>query len=190
MLNLGKTKRAVAMAAAGLALAGGLTVTAAGSASATIGCTGGDGCNHQTTIYMNGSTYAASKEFWGPFTVLKMQTDGNLVLYCQSNGNLGSAIWASGTDLNNSSPYVEFEGGSGGGSMVIYQNVLHTSPAGGSWISTDAVWSSLTKPPTHSTRGTEAIVQADDNFVIYDAYGNALWSSGTYHDCGNDGYWG
>lgn len=71
-------------------------------------------------INMDGSTYGSSKEFWGPFTVLKMQIDGNLVLYCQSNGNLGSAIWATATDLNNSSLYV----------------LSRQGPAAAAWLST------------------------------------------------------
>lgn len=168
----------------GLALIGALAVSVAMVATATpagaaIGCSGGDGCSHQTTIYMDGGNYTPFHEWWGPFTVLKMQGDGNLVLYCTGNGQ---AVWDTGT-VNSYTTWVNFEGGSGGGSMVIWTN---QGPAGNV-----ALWSSLTKPPTHSTRGTEAIVQADGNFVIYDGSGNALWASNTYHACpGTGGYWG
>ncbi|MEU2718089.1 hypothetical protein [Streptomyces sp. NPDC007205] len=189
MHKLNKARRAIAMTAATLTVAVGATITDAGSAGATIGCSGGDGCSHQTTIYMDGRSYSPTHEWWGPFTVLKMQSDGNLVLYCQGQGS-SQAKWATGTAYNRAFPYVLFEGGSGGGSMVVYDSVLINTP-NGSYFQNQAEWSSLTKPPTHSTSGTEAIVQADGNFVIYDAYGNALWSSNTYHACpGTGGYWG
>lgn len=189
MFKVNKTIRAIVTAAATLAVA---AITTAGSASATaaaIGCTGGDGCSHQTTIHMDGTSYSPVHEWWGPFTVVKMQSDGNLELYCQGQGS-SNAVWSTGTGYHRAYPYVLFEGGAGGGSMVVYDSVLINTP-NGSYFQNQAEWSSLTKPPTHSTRGAEAIVQADGNFVIYDGSGNALWSSNTYHACpGTAGYWG
>ncbi|WP_042433448.1 hypothetical protein [Streptacidiphilus anmyonensis] len=178
MLNLGKTKRAIAMTAATLAVAAGATVAAAGSASATIGCTGGDGCSHQTTIMFDNGSYYGTSEWWGPNTVLKMQTDGNFVLYCTANGK---PIWATGTNFVSDgfiTRYLQFQYN---GNMTIWNDdslsYPHVTP----------VWNTNT-PTAH-----EAIVQADGNFVIYDSSGNALWSSNTYHpnNCSATwGYWG
>ncbi len=176
MLKLGKTKRSIALAAATLSIAAGATIVGAGSASATIGCTGGDGCSHQTTIYFNNASYYPTTEWWGPFTELKMQSDGNFVLYCASNGQ---PIWASGTstwwpyDHN----YLQFQNN---GNMTIWQSDANS---GGVY----PVWNTNT-PTAH-----EAIVQADGNFVIYDSSGNPVWNSGTYHpsNCpATWGYWG
>jgi hypothetical protein len=186
MLNFDKTRRTIAMTAAALALAGGATITAAGSASAAIGCTGGDGCSHQTSIFFQNQDFASAfgnVNWWGPNTVLRLQPDGNLVLYCQQGGNIGAAKWATNT-LNGWADTP--------GAHLIFQSTgnmsLWHSYVGGS---EHAVWSSQTSPPTINDRGYEAIVQADGNFVIYDASGNALWSSGTFHKCdGTGGYWG
>jgi hypothetical protein len=177
MLKLGKTKRAITMTAATLALAGGATLMGAGSANAAIGCTGGDGCSHQTTIYFNNASYRGTTEWWGPNTVLKMQTDGNFVLYCSANGD---PIWATNTDVSSwpyDHNYLQFQNN---GNMTIWQT---DSLSGGTY----PVWNTNT-PTAH-----EAIVQADGNFVIYDSSGNALWSSNTYHpsNCsGTSAYWG
>ncbi|WP_052443371.1 hypothetical protein [Streptacidiphilus neutrinimicus] len=176
MLKLGKTKRALAMAAAAVALAGGATLAGAGSANASFGCTGGDGCNHQTAIRFDNSSYYGNHEWWGPFTELKMQTDGNFVLYCNANGN---PIWASNTDVSYS-PYHNYLQFQNNGNMTIWQ---YSSLGGGTY----PVWN------TNTPNAYEAIVQADGNFVIYNSSGTALWSSNTYHpsNCpATAGYWG
>ncbi|WP_042366431.1 hypothetical protein [Streptacidiphilus neutrinimicus] len=181
MLKL-RTRRAAAMAAATLTLAGGAMFAAAGTASATIGCTGGSGCNNQTTIYFNDTFYPNSNtpstmEWHSPTITLKMQTDGNLVLYCVADG---SAVWATGTNLSwsqQSSNYrkVQFQRN---GNMTIWNFNESTGSQTPAWN-------------TNTPNAYEAIVQVDGNFVIYDGSGNALWSSGTYHRCGGTaGYWG
>ena len=71
-----------------------------------------------------------------------------------------------------------------GGNMAVYHYYSGSADP-------TAVWASLTAPPTINDRGNQAIVQADGNFVIYDAAGNALWASNTYHACpGTLQYWG
>ena len=73
--------------------------------------------------------------------------------------------------------------------MVIYQGSWVTGTDGNAFLEYNPAWTSLTKPPTHATRGVEAVVQADGNFVIYDSNNTPLWSSNTYHVCpGTAGY--
>jgi hypothetical protein len=189
MLKLGKTQRAIALAAATLALVGSATITTASAAYAS-GCTGGSGCSHQTTIYFTDFAgmpgYEGTTEWWGPATVLKMQSDGNLVLYCQGYGS-SSAKWATGTVIPWNSPadngMVDFQNS---GNMSVWWEYPNFGPP-----SYSAKWVSKTEPPTINDRGAYAVVQADGNFVIYDSAGVALWATNTYHACpGTLGYWG
>jgi hypothetical protein len=168
-----------------LAVAAGAVVATVTPANATIGCTGGTGCSHQTTLYFNGTTVinfvGETKEWWGPFTVLKLQDDGNLVLYCQGQGS-NAAVWASNTahprpswddGFDGSELHLEYNG-----NLSVWWDYVNDNPV--------EKWSSGTGP-----KGWEAIVQADGNFVIYDEYGAPLWTSGTYRKCpGTGGYWG
>ncbi|WP_160311535.1 hypothetical protein [Streptacidiphilus melanogenes] len=155
-----------------------------GTASANWSCSGGDGCNHQTGIFFNDTFYpnartATTPEWWSPTVVLKMQTDGNFVLYCVSGGK---AVWATGTNLSLSqqtSNYrqVQFQKN---GNMTIWNFNESSNPP-----SQTPAWN------TNTPGAYEAIVQVDGNFVIYNASGTALWSSGTYHACpGTQGYTG
>lgn len=189
MFKLNKTRRTIAKIAATLAVVVGATVMTTGSASASIGCTGGDGCNHQTSIAFDNSywevgAYDSAYQFWSPYTVLRIEGNGDLALYCYYNGQRGAQIWHTNTVDNSwrySSNLVHFESG---GNMAVYHYYSGSADP-------TAVWASLTAPPTINDRGSQAIVQADGNFVIYDAAGNALWSSNTYHACpGTLQYWG
>jgi hypothetical protein len=175
MLKLGKMKRTIALAAATLSIAAGATIVGTGSASAAIGCAGGDGCNHQTVIMFDGASYSSTQEWWGPYTVLKLQSDGNLVLYCQSNGNLGKPVWATNTSV--------WWPTNGQADFASDGNLNVWDIAGTERIK--VAWSSNTPG------GYEAIVQADGNFVIYNSSGTALGGSYTYHQCpGTEAYWG
>jgi hypothetical protein len=166
-----------------------LGVGAAPAHASTLVCYGGDGCNHQTAItfddHSSESTWNTTIEWWGPFTVLKLQTDGNFVLYCQGHGS-NQAVWATGT------PNRDPDWGWGAkviwqssGNMSLWQFRLQDPNSG--W---QPKWVSLTEPPTINDRGHLAVVQADGNFVIWSASGRALWASNTYHACpGTENYW-
>jgi len=189
MDKLNMTRRAIVNLAAALAVAIGATVTAAGSASATIGCTGGDGCSHQTTIAFNNQgwevgEYSDAYQLWGPYTVLRIEGNGDLALYCYYNGQRGARIWHTDT-VDDSWRYQDnFVYAQSTGNLSVWHYYAGSGDP-------TAVWASLTSPPTIQDRGAEAIVQADGNFVIYDSAGNALWSSNTYHACpGTLQYWG
>lgn len=85
--------------------------------------------------------------------VLRMQTDGNLVLYAPGN----NAMWDSGTDTPGSVVVMQ-----GDGNLVVY------APGN------RAVWSS-------KSSGSQCvlILQDDGNLVIYAAGNRAVWSTGT-----------
>lgn len=93
---------------------------------------------------------------------LDAQSDGNLVLYRQSNGQ---ALWATGTDRRNVKQTI-FQND---GNLVIYNT------------SNQAVWASN----TDRRGGTKLIVQDDGNFVMYNAQNQALWASNTVASCTN-----
>ncbi|WP_202904875.1 lectin-like protein [Marinomonas sp. S3726] len=90
--------------------------------------------------------------------LLSMQGDGNLVLYKYGNGQIGNALWSSGTNWG-SDYKVSFQGD---GNFVIYD-------ANGS-----AKWASGTNPS-----GSKLALQGDGNLVIYSGTGQALWATGT-----------
>ncbi|WP_042410400.1 hypothetical protein [Streptacidiphilus carbonis] len=140
-----------------------------------------DPCTHQTTIHFDNSTYYPGKAWWGPYDVLRLQSDGNLVLYCWNNGVQGKAVWASNTSQwNLASVHLTFWND---GNAAIYQTwfmSLTGVPGGG------VAWDSETWGGSNSI----GVVQADGNFVIWSG-GKALWASNTYHACNNGDqfYW-
>jgi hypothetical protein len=86
---------------------------------------------------------------------LKMQSDGNLVLYTQS----GRALWASNT------------WGTGGDSAIMQDD--------GNFVLYDGstpLWSS----DTWGFDGAYLGVQDDGNLVVYDSYDTPLWATNTY----------
>lgn len=85
--------------------------------------------------------------------VLKMQTDGNLVIYRRDNNG---AIWASGT--NGRGGYRATM--QGDGNLVIYQSNNHP------------IWDTR----THGRGGDKLVMQDDGNLVIYDG-SRPIWAS-------------
>jgi hypothetical protein len=91
---------------------------------------------------------------------LNAQSDGNLVLYRQSNGQ---ALWNTGT-YGRGVQKTTFQDD---GNLVIYNT------------SNNSVWASGT-----DRRGaTKMIVQNDGNFVMYNAQNQALWHTNTVTSC-------
>jgi hypothetical protein len=91
---------------------------------------------------------------------LNAQSDGNLVLYRQSNGQ---ALWDTKTYGRNVNRTI-FQND---GNLVIYNT------------SNQAVWAS----GTDRRGGTRLTVQDDGNFVMYNAQDQALWDSKTVTSC-------
>jgi len=166
-----------------------LAVFAVSPAQAAEGCSGGSGCSHQTGITFNNQSfdvgaYQNAIQWYGPNTVLRLEGNGNLALYCNSSSGRGTEIWNTNTVDNGyfyTTNKVTFQSS---GNMSLWHTYADPNLP-------TAVWVSLTEPPTISDHGHIAIVQADGNFVIYDAAGNPLWSSKTYHVCpGTSAYQG
>jgi hypothetical protein len=88
---------------------------------------------------------------------LKMQSDGNLVLY--KNG--GGALWDSNTNGDGSDRVIMQEDGN----LVVYKS------------SGSPVWSA--KSNSTANRYAHLLVQNDGNLVIYNQSGSVVWSSGT-----------
>ena len=86
---------------------------------------------------------------------LRLQEDGNLVLYGQD----GQPMWATGTDGQEVST----------ATMQADGNVVLYSPGG------DAVWASN----TFGNDGAYLVLQDDGNLVIYAADGAPLWATNT-----------
>jgi hypothetical protein len=181
-----KFKKALHAALATAALATGVGVLSATPASATsFVCVTLNGassapCGHQSTLYANNSNFNGQHEWWGPYTVLKLQNDGNLVLYCQGDGS-NKAVWASNTSQwNIDNVHLTFWND---GNLALYMSTIMSEtgqPVGG-----QVAWNSQ----TWGGSGSTAVVQADGNFVIW-ANGKALWASNTYHACpGTENYW-
>jgi hypothetical protein len=91
---------------------------------------------------------------------LNAQSDGNLVLYRQSNGQ---ALWDTKTYGKNVKQTI-FQND---GNLVIYNT------------SNQAVWASN----TDRRGGTRLTVQDDGNFVMYNAQNQALWATNTVTSC-------
>ncbi|WP_439681196.1 hypothetical protein [Embleya sp. MST-111070] len=177
-----------------------LTVVGAPAAhAASLGCVtlngaGSDPCTHQTSIEINltSTSYSANgsrHDWWGPFTVLRMQKDNNLVLYCQSGGRIGRAVWASNTVGANYDAGVTF---GGLGHVKVWRTNWRTNPANPGappFLATSNVWDSNTDT---GGAGAQLLVQADGNLVIWNTtFERAMWASNTYHACGNgdQNYW-
>lgn len=91
--------------------------------------------------------------------VLKLQSDGNLVLYAPG----GRAIWDSGTNGDSSTEAIMQDDGN----FVIYDQ------------SGNAPWSS----GTDGEGGTYIVMQEDGNLVIYNNNGDAVWATNTCQTC-------
>ena len=87
---------------------------------------------------------------------MELQTDGNLVLYRESDRKV---FWDSGTH-GKDIPNVQFQSD---GNLVMYDK-------GGS-----VVWSSN----THNKGAKRMVMQDDGNFVMYDGDDKAVWSTHT-----------
>jgi hypothetical protein len=111
---------------------------------------------------------------WSSTTVhLAWQSDGNLVLSCNSNtSHPNMALWASNTS-GNTNQQIDFGGGGstpfGVGSIDIYFNDVF-----GPVVTWEA---GVTEP------GDYAYVQNDGNFVVYSSSGQPLWATGTENQC-------
>lgn len=90
---------------------------------------------------------------------LRMQTDGNLVVYDENN----VARWATHKYAGQRAEFQGFDG-----NFVVYNN---TSSYSG------ALWASNTCCRT----GARLAVQADGNVVVYDSAWRALWATNTWH---------
>ena len=118
---------------------------------------------------LNGATLQQGQELKSPNGqfALKMQNDGNLVLYKHGR----DAIWSSGTYRKGGPPY-----------KVVMQTDNNLVLYDG-W--SRALWSSGTHNGHHGL--AVAILQDDGNFVVYgnhdsDGHGrNAKWSTNTHH---------
>jgi hypothetical protein len=121
-----------------------------------------------TGTYQRPQTIASGEQlprgWWtqATYTRLVMQTDGNLVLYRNSDGK---ALWASNTS-GHPGAYATMQSD---GNLVVYK------PGGG------ALWATGTNGHT----GAYALVQNDGNLVVYKpgggpTTGGALWATGTY----------
>lgn len=89
---------------------------------------------------------------------LKMQTDGNLVIYC----NNGNAIWHSDTWGRAVVGGLHFQVDS---NLVIYDPT--------------PIWHS----GSYNTGGTTLVMQDDGNCVMYTRSGIAVWHTSTYNRC-------
>ena len=94
--------------------------------------------------------------------ILKMQDDGNLVLYQYGNGVTGKALWHSSTYGSGSNCSAIFQAD---GNLVVYN------------ASNLALWASGT-----CGSGARMALQHDGNLVIYNSSGSALWATGTMNN--------
>ena len=91
--------------------------------------------------------------------VLRMQRDGNLVLYC--NGK--TPIWVSGTYRKTVLEGLHFQHDS---NLVLYDK-------------TGPIWASM----THGTGASKLIVQNDGNVVLYTPSNKPVWATNTQNKC-------
>ena len=88
--------------------------------------------------------------------VLKMQSDGNLVLYTDA----GVPLWASNTNGTSTGNYAVMQSD---GNLVVYSSTHQP------------LWASNTS----GNPGAKLVMQDDGNLVIYSATGTPLWASNT-----------
>ena len=122
------------------------------------------GCCTDHVCYRGGSTYKAlarGTKLTSPDGNhdFKLQTDGNLVLYC--NGN---ALWSSNTAGSNQCQGLKFQADS---------NLVIRSSTGG------ALWGSSSQ----NTQGTTLKMQNDGDVVLYTDEGVAVWNTVTAGLC-------
>jgi hypothetical protein len=108
------------------------------------------------TIMLPGTSIKSNNQCFS----LNAQTDGNLVLYRQSNGQ---ALWDTKTSGRNVKQTI-FQND---GNLVIYNT------------SNQAVWASN----TDRRGGTKLTVQDDGNFVMYNAQNQVVWPTNTVTSC-------
>ncbi|XP_063687622.1 uncharacterized protein LOC134820906 isoform X1 [Bolinopsis microptera] len=140
-------------------------------------CINGGMCGYceENACYKGAVDYTANNGFSNGYTVikigeelksldekytLKMQEDGNLVLYC--NGT--NALWASDTSDKTVEGGLQFQSD---GNLVLY------SP------DRTALWS----PNSYDKGVTSMVLQDDGNLVLYTDNGEAIWDSETYDKC-------
>ncbi len=119
--------------------------------------------------------------------IIKMQDDGNLVLYTE--------VWQAGTYATPSpGPFPPQTCGIGGnalfgpqtipsGKCIIStkgQYILYMAPDGNFYIYDIAHNAGTWGPGNSGNPGATATLQTDGNFVVYSTSGVALWNSGTY----------
>ena len=90
---------------------------------------------------------------------MKMETDGNLVLYCK-----GNSLWSSETSGTNVSGGLVFQTD---GNLVLY----------------DPERSPLWDSETYDTKARQMVMQDDGNFVLYTDEGEAVWKTDTVGKC-------
>ncbi|MGW0771264.1 hypothetical protein [Streptomyces sp. NPDC002676] len=196
MLKLRKTRRALAMTVATIALAGGMSTLSAGPASATsyvcVPLSSGvdtSQCSHTSTLH-TGSEWTPTTTFNSAFTYLRFQGDGNLVLYCKYSGysyglgrnvSAGQAVWASGFTNSGTRYNADKWDFWSDGNMATYGSYQA--------IGSNDPWHVTWNTQTWYGSDTIAIVQTDGNFVLWEG-GVARWASNTYHYCpGSQDYW-
>jgi len=90
---------------------------------------------------------------------MKMQADGNLVLYCKNN-----ALWSSKTSGTNVSGGLVFQTD---GNLVLYDPERNP------------LWDSK----TYNTKAKKMVMQNDGNFVLYTDEGEPVWKTDTHGKC-------
>ncbi|MEU2772742.1 hypothetical protein ABZ646_07375 [Streptomyces sp. NPDC007162] len=110
----------------------------------------------------------AAAHSWASTTVhLNWQSDGNLVLYCNS----GKVLWSTNTYVSRTganNAYIEFTGGG----ITLWER-----------FTTDFSYWKQMWHENGSNANAYAYVQNDGNFVIYNQGGSPVWASGTNNEC-------
>ena len=91
---------------------------------------------------------------------LRMQHDGNLVIYCNNR----PTTWSSSTNGIAINGGLRFQAD---GNLVLYR------------YNGQAVWNSVTA----GTESCKLVMQNDGNLVLYGCYGTPYWNSGTANEC-------
>jgi hypothetical protein len=114
------------------------------------------------TVY----TAAQNTSWKGPKTTLVFQTDGNLVVYRNSDG---APLWGSGTNGHPDAALVMQKDGN----LVIYDGV--PSIATNDWVSGNGLWNANTSGKTKA----DVVIQTDGNIVMYAPGVGPVWSTST-----------